>query len=146
MLGTWPNEIILVLRVTRPYLNLLVKPSLGCLYFRLSGKYIKSCILKGISPYKIRVTYPILDFQTCYPKHPYFLFGLTLTCLICVLTSSNPPISCQCTGLTSTIASVPLCSDGQTFFKADTKWSCLTCKNMYGPYKPLCKRSLYSRI
>ena len=37
-------------RVTRPYLNLQVKPGI---FFRFSGKYIILCILKGEMPFKI---------------------------------------------------------------------------------------------
>ena len=37
-------------RVTRPYLNLLVKPRI---FFRFSGKNMILSILKGISPFKL---------------------------------------------------------------------------------------------
>ena len=43
-----PNKKIPVFRVTRPYLNLLLKPRF---FFRFSGKNI--IILKGILPFKM---------------------------------------------------------------------------------------------
>ena len=79
-----PNEKITVFRVTRRYLNLLVKPSI---FFRFSGKNIISCILKGEMPFKMHkiiyfsrkkqhkktcVSYRSSNFQTHYPKHTYF--------------------------------------------------------------------------
>ena len=42
-----------VLRVTLPYLNLLVKPRF---FFRFSEKYIILCILKGEMPFKMHKT------------------------------------------------------------------------------------------
>ena len=44
-----PNIKILLFRVTRPYLNLLVKPRI---FFKFSGKNIILCILKGEMPSK----------------------------------------------------------------------------------------------
>ena len=84
------NKKIPVFRVTRPHLNLLVKPSI---FFRFSGKSIILCILKSILPFKRHeiiyfsikkinkkpVCLPTKNFQTCYPKHAYFLFGLSLS-------------------------------------------------------------------
>ena len=43
------NKNIPVFRVTRPHLNLPVKPS----FIRFSGKKFFLCILKGISPFKM---------------------------------------------------------------------------------------------
>ena len=44
-----PNKKRPVFKVTRPYLNLLVKPR----FFRFSGKNIILCILKGEMPFKM---------------------------------------------------------------------------------------------
>ena len=41
---------ITVFRVTRPYLNLLMKP---WIFFRFSGENIILCILKGEMPFKM---------------------------------------------------------------------------------------------
>ena len=49
-----PNEKIPVFRVTRLYLNLLVKPSGG--FFRIFGKNIILCILKGEMPFILHKT------------------------------------------------------------------------------------------
>ena len=80
-----PNKKIHVLRVTRPYINLLVKPRI---FSGFLGKNIILCILKGKLPFKmhkiiyifpekkitkkINVCLPYLKFQTRYPKHSYF--------------------------------------------------------------------------
>ena len=45
-----PNKNIPVFRVTRPYLNLLVKPRI---FSGFSGKNIILCILKGEMPFKM---------------------------------------------------------------------------------------------
>ena len=52
-----PNQKnMYMFRVTRPYLNLLVKP---IIFFRFSGKNIILCILNGEIPFKI---YKIISF------------------------------------------------------------------------------------
>ena len=53
-------------RVTRPYLNLLVKPGI---FFRFSGKYIILCILKGEMPFKIHKIMGV--FQKKITKEKY---------------------------------------------------------------------------
>ena len=73
-----------VFKVTRPYLNLSVKPRI------VSGfldKNIILCILKGAMPFKMHkiiffsrkkdmCAYHTKYFQTRYLKHIHFLFGL----------------------------------------------------------------------
>ena len=62
--------------------NLLVKPRI---FSRFTGKNIILCILKDEMSFKMhkiiffpeKNTFLSENFQTCYPKHPYFfLFGL----------------------------------------------------------------------
>ena len=80
--GLMPNKKISAFRVTRPYLNLLVKPRV------FSGKkYIILCILKGEMPFKMhkiiffsrkkkslkkKMCLPYLYYQPCYSKHLFF--------------------------------------------------------------------------
>ena len=65
-----PNKTIPLFRVTRSYLNLLVKP---INFFRLSGKNIILCNLKGEMPFKMQ---KIIFFQKnkllkkCVPTLP----------------------------------------------------------------------------
>ena len=59
-----PNKIYYMLRITRPYLNLLVKPRI---FFRTSGKYIIVCILKGEMPFKIHQIINSLKKYVCLP-------------------------------------------------------------------------------
>ena len=75
-----------VFRVTRPYLNLLVKSRI---FFRFSGKYIILCILKGrclskciklYFPLKKCTCRPYLKFSDPLPKthfYPHYLFNST---------------------------------------------------------------------
>ena len=80
-----PNKEIFVFRVTRPYLNLLIKPRF---FFRFSGKNIISCILKGEMPFKMHkiiffqekkdVYLPYLKILDPLPETLIFLFRLSI--------------------------------------------------------------------
>ena len=75
---------IRVFWVTRPYLNLQVKPS----FLSVFWKKIFLCILKGKLPFKMHkiiffpeketikkmCANPTKNFQTCFPKHTYLFF------------------------------------------------------------------------
>ena len=77
------KQKILVIRVTWPYLNLLVKPRI---FFRFSGKKIILCILKGDMPLKMHkktpeknVCLPYLKFSDPLPEtHLYFYFAFLI--------------------------------------------------------------------
>ena len=64
-----------VFRVTRPYLNILVKPRI---FFRFSGKNIISCILKGEMPFKMHKMIFFLENKNDLKKYvclPYLKFS-----------------------------------------------------------------------
>ena len=70
-----PNENIYMFRVTRPYLNSLVKPRI---VFRISEKKYNFMHFKRRNAFfKMHKIY-FLDRKTRYPKHTYVLFGLTM--------------------------------------------------------------------
>ena len=60
-----------VFMVTRPYLNLLVRPRT---FFRFSQKYIILCILKGEMPFKMHKTifFPEKKYIVCVPSYLKF--------------------------------------------------------------------------
>ena len=68
----WPNKNIPVFRVTRPYLNLLVKPRFFQAFWK---KIIILCILKGIPEKKNVPTLPKI-FRPVTRNAHIFLFGL----------------------------------------------------------------------
>ena len=105
----WLGQIkkIPVFRVTRPYLNLLVKPRN---FFRYSGKNIILCILKGEMPFKIHkiiffsrkkiiknkyVCLLNLNFSDLLPEtHIFYLALLKITILVEEPSGSLKPLCC----------------------------------------------------
>ena len=102
----WPNKKITVFRVTRPYLNLLVKPRI---IFRFSGKnklyafWKAKCLSKCVKLYffsrkKLKQKYvclPYLNFSDRLPTTLFFVFGLGtkmvngIYCLVVTITMSS---------------------------------------------------------
>ena len=76
------NKKIPVFRVTRPYLNLLVKPRI---FFRFSGKNRILCILKGKMPFKmLKIVFYSRkkDKKMCVPTLPKIFRPVTPNKLI----------------------------------------------------------------